>query len=733
MRKILKSTAKITVGAAVLLAVQSNMAFADQASAPGQLKKLGSALMQVSANSAKTSGKAMGLMGPKDNEMVLAEVTADGYVLVDAVASGETAKLVAMLEKVGARNISSYGRVVSAQVPASSLGDMALSDTLAFAKPAFMETNVGVVTQQGDRSMGTDINRALAGLSGEGFTVGVLSDSFDCNPGSLAGGLYTTPDEDVANGDLPATFRNLEPIGDPSGCTDEGRAMAQLIVDAVPGVNILFHTAFNGQASFAEGIVELARAGADVIVDDVIYFTEPMFQDGIIAQAADEVARLGVPYYSSNGNRARDAFETEYRATTATIDGVEGVWHDFDPGEGVDLLKTITFGGALQTNMTFQWDSPSLSAGGVGAQNDVDVVMFDENGVRVPDCFVFQAENGFFPPLCQFQFTDGGGNPIDGGAGGDAIEFVSLVDFVGGSTVQLGFLAETGDAPGFVKYVLTGGAIVESEYPVDAASGFGHNNAAGAEGVAAAAFFFTEEFIGDANTNTLRAGAGEPECVPACLNDFSSAGGTPIFFDVAGNRLPAPEIRFKPGLTAPDGANTSFFFSDTSRDDDDSDGEFVTGEAEEFPNFFGTSAAAPSASAVAVQMLAAVTAPILTTRPNGEVLYNMCRPLFGERKYGVSFRVREEKVDQRLEQGFLLGRCDRPDPQDIYHVMRETADDMTIRASLGTGATVQVFDEVGPEGFDFDSGFGFVNAPAAVKAIKKKQHYGHFPYFKKFY
>ena len=43
-----------------------------------------------------------------------------------------------------------------------------------------------------------------------------------------------------------------------------------------------------------QGIIELADAGADVIVDDVIYFAEPMFQDGIIAQAVDMVKSRGI-------------------------------------------------------------------------------------------------------------------------------------------------------------------------------------------------------------------------------------------------------------------------------------------------------------------------------------------------------------------------------------------------------------------------------------------------------
>jgi hypothetical protein len=39
-----------------------------------------------------------------------------------------------------------------------------------------------------------------------------------------------------------------------------------------------------------------------VIVDDIFYFAEPVFQDGIIAQAVEEVAASGVSYFSSAGN-----------------------------------------------------------------------------------------------------------------------------------------------------------------------------------------------------------------------------------------------------------------------------------------------------------------------------------------------------------------------------------------------------------------------------------------------
>jgi hypothetical protein len=48
-----------------------------------------------------------------------------------------------------------------------------------------------------------------------------------------------------------------------------------------------------GDADFAAGILELAAAGCDIIVDDVIFFGEPMFQTGRISQAADQVVYKG--------------------------------------------------------------------------------------------------------------------------------------------------------------------------------------------------------------------------------------------------------------------------------------------------------------------------------------------------------------------------------------------------------------------------------------------------------
>jgi hypothetical protein len=103
---------------------------------------------------------------------------------------------------------------------------------------------------------------------------------------------------------------------------------------------------------------------------------------------------------------------------------------------------------------------------------------------------------------------------------------------------------------------------------------FGHNCARGASGVAAYAFY--------------------PPFIP---EGFTSPGPSTIYFDKHSNPLRRPEQRLKPDLAAMDGANTTFFSSDVSQDDDT------------FPNFFGTSAAAPHAAAVAALTLQAAGGP----------------------------------------------------------------------------------------------------------------------------
>ena len=395
--------------------------------------------------------------------------------------------------------------------------------------------------------------------------------------------------------------------------SDEGRAMMQLIHDVAPGSSQAFHSAFTGMAGFAQGILDLETAGADVIVDDVIHFAEPMFQDGIVAQAVDTVVGNGVSYFSSAGNSDRNSYESAFTpGGTFNIDQFPGsprffggIAHDFDPGAGTDVFQSITIPAGSGFTLALQWDSPFFSVSGApGSPNDLDVYIFDDPATTV---------------LAGSAVINFGGDPVEilgvSNSGPSPVTVnLMIVKYVAGP-------APPGPDPGLLKYVLFGSGTI-NDFGTASSTSYGHANAAGAESVGAAFYGFTPAF----------------GVAPPVLEPFSSAGPVPIFFDTAGNPLSPPEVRAKPEIVGPDGTNTTFFGADIT----------FGAEPDGFPNFFGTSAAAPHAAAVAALML---------------------------------------EVNPSLT------------PASIYSALEGTAIDM------------------GPAGFDFDSGFGLIQADLAIGAI----------------
>ena len=197
-------------------------------------------------------------------------------------------------------------------------------------------------------------DRLPRGVDGAGASVGILADSFDCIGGGRA--------QDTASGDLPVEIAILDDTYTAS-CRDEGRALAQIVHDVAPRSRLGFHTAFNGQADFAEGIRELARDfAADVIVDDVLYFDEPFFQDGPIARAVSRGPRSGRGLLLGGGKRGPPRPTTRRSATAArpasTRQLGETRRHDFDPGPGVDVFQTLTLPPFAVSILVLQWDEP---------------------------------------------------------------------------------------------------------------------------------------------------------------------------------------------------------------------------------------------------------------------------------------------------------------------------------------------------------------------------------------
>ncbi|MDH4074017.1 MAG: S8 family serine peptidase, partial [Gammaproteobacteria bacterium] len=561
---------------------------------------------------------------------------------LDAVAT-DGAALARSLKAMGATNVRNQGPLVSARVPVSALGKLAADSALRYARAPLATTEAlpDKAVSQGDVSLRADLARDEYDVDGTGITVGVLSDSFACNPPAFQPGAPTsTKDEDVSNDELPSNINIVKDGPCPDG-TDEGRAMAQLIHDVAPASSIAFHTAFESEFDFAEGIIRLRDAGAAVIVDDVRYFAEPFFSDGMIAQAVDIVTDggAGVPYFSSAGNSARESYEDVYRPVNFAVNAgvnlnggaaVVRRFHDFDPGPGVSILQPVVVvpdGGAGVIVFSFQWDQPHMTATtyarikaqqdpalAVGATTDLDIVVFDYKGHVVRRC----------PPgvskgiTCQIAG--------DRNVGGDAVD-LSLIYYAGPpkrpQVFYIGFVYSGGDASAAavnrVKYTWSEaqGSFGILQFATNSPTSYGHSNAAGNIAVGAASWYATVPFSTSGLVPPNDKDSANPivlsPCAPACLNDFSSAGGIPILFDKFGVRLPAPEVRLVPSVTGPDGGNTSFFFSDSSYDDDDADGKnspfstFVSATldqpGDEYPNFFGTSASAPHVAAVAALML----------------------------------------------------------------------------------------------------------------------------------
>ncbi len=544
---------------------------------------------------------------------------------IDLVGSGDANAFRNQLTSLGMTNIVSFGSLVSGSIPLGNLDQLAGLNTLLFARPTYLPiTSAGLTTSQADSALHADEARSLFGVDGSGITVGVISDSFDSVP--YAGGVDGVT-KDIQTGDLPQDTQVLQDFVSPFS-TDEGRAMAQLIHDLAPGAAIRFATAdVNGQVGFAQNILALANAGANVITDDISYFAEPFFQDGVIAQAAQQVVAQGVSYFSSAGNEEARSYESAFVDSGQTLANGAKL-HDFDPGPGVSTLQEIKLPVGDAVQMSFQWDQPFASLGGAGSQSDLDISLIGADGTTVVASSIDQNIGG--DPIEFLQALNDGSIDLDNDGQPDTKFYIQI------SLVS-------GPAPGLMKYVDFGRSSTIVSFATDSSTDVGHHNTAGVIGVAATAFYGTPQF----------------GITPPVLDYYSSKGGTSILFDTSGQRLTTPFNPNSPQLTGVDGTNTTFFGSDISQD------------ADSFPNFFGTSAAAPHLAAVAALMIELTGGP-------GSVA-----------------------------------------PDDIYNALEETAIDIVNRSD----GTVLI-PIVNGQGFDLYSGYGLVDAVAALQSINSRVSLG---------
>lgn len=429
-----------------------------------------------------------------------------------------------------------------------------VGDGYAWNRVDVFGTYAGFVAPQGDPILGTDMIRSNLGLTGAGIKVGIISDSFNSGGGASSG---------VASGDLPGPGNPLngtptQVLRDSFG-SDEGRALAEIVHDIAPGAELLFHSAFNNSGggtpsgTIATAINNLVNAGADIIVDDVFILTTPFFQDGAAARAADAAVAAGVGYYSSAGNNGNTAHQGTYNGTT-------GGFFNFS-GTGTDERLDFSLADGATTRITLQWSDPYPSVSGAfdaDEASDFNLLILDGNQNLLADSSSVQTGTQ------------------------DPVEFISLTNTSGSDQhYQIAINAFSGPVSGeTIKVLIEGAGEVFDDDFTFSPTVFGQAGSEGAVAVGAQVF---DPF------NISVGGSGPNE-----VNDFSSLGPVTILFDDDGD----PVFVTRPGaeLVGPDGVNTTFFGEDI-------DDVLSPLESDAFPNFFGTSAAAPHVAAVAALLM----------------------------------------------------------------------------------------------------------------------------------
>ena len=426
---------------------------------------------------------------------------------------------------------------------------------------AYLKQNeaIGSVTSQGDADHRADDVRTTYGYEGQGIKIGVLSDSYNATGGAAA---------DVASGDLPGVGNpngDLTPVTvvqDYSGGSDEGRAMLQVVYDLAPKATLYFATADVSEAGFATNIQALRNTyGCNIILDDVGYFDEPAFQDGIAAQAVDAVTASGALYFSAAGNSGSLAkgtsgvFEGDFNdAGSAVFTGGSkaGTIHNFGTVASPVNGDIITEEGEVYN---LNWSDPEGAS-----SNDYDLFLISSSGTVKQSST--NAQTGTQNPYEQVSATR-------------LVSGDRLVVFKATAAAVRAFHLNTNRG---TLTVVTNGQTT------------GHACAASAFCMAAtpAATAFESGYPTGPYPN--------PFVSTNKVEPFSSDGPRKIFYNPDGSAITPGNLLFgtnggttlsKPDLTAADGVSTTFKAS--------------TG----LSPFFGTSCAAPHAGAIAALILSA--------------------------------------------------------------------------------------------------------------------------------
>jgi hypothetical protein len=407
-----------------------------------------------------------------------------------------------------------------------------------------------IAASEGERAHGVDQARRTYGANGNGVKIGVISNGV--NQWEQLRFAQELPDDVTVLQDGQSILGELAVL-------NEGAAMLEIIHDLAPGAKLFFAgiDGLAGIAGFAQAIRDLRAAGCDIIVDDIRYIIESPFHDGqapnvasltnaaLVTQAVNEVTADGALYFSAAGNfgNLNDGTSSVYEhdfvdgGTLPLIPG--GTVHAFSPGV-TSNQRTAIGGGTV-----FLWWSDPLG----GSANDYDLYLLDSTGSRV----VAVSNN----------IQDGIQDPVE-----------AATSSITGARIVI--LKKTGAQDRFLHLQSIEGKMAFST----AGEITGHPMAANAYAVAATPA-----------ARAFRAAPNPTGPYPNLFNSsnqselFTSDGPRRIFYKADGTPYTLGDVsgtggilRQKPDITAADGVSCA---------------------TPGFAQFFGTSAAAPHAAAIA--------------------------------------------------------------------------------------------------------------------------------------
>ena len=539
---------------------------------------------------------------PHVNAATLKAITGTGATVVNSSAQWNTVTALATLEEVDALTRLADVRVI----------------TLAH-RPSRRQQ--GAANNQGDGSMKAAQARQQTGLTGAGTKIGVVSDFINktnladgvgpIGPGTVTGTAPTATLTNMTNqtsGDLPAQIQVVDFGPDPGSvppapdnytipfASNEGAAMMELMHDVAPNASFAFASGFYNQSMMASNMLLLRDAGCKIIVDDFGYPDEPFFQDGPIAQAIQANVAAGVTHFVAAGNDGDQGVLATYTPVNGAapndpdpINPTGNFFHNWGIGGTTPGFLPIDIPDGTNATFILQWNQPfSRYSLGPGSSVDLDMFLYDGTDLTMANVMAFSNDP-------QFANSTPSGDPLE------------LIDFsnTSGSTQRVYLTVNHfAGTRSNVRLRLVMVSDTKLSFPSNGVGGmttYGH--AAVSEAITVGAVFF-----GDIDSG----GLFPLDAASVNAEEFTSKGGiggagVPYYFDTAGAPLPGVVLRDSPDIAGPDGGNTTFFGDSTSH----FEANGVTYGSDDFPKFFGTSAAASNCAAATALVLerASLTTP----------------------------------------------------------------------------------------------------------------------------